>query len=181
MISLAPSIFVASPWSASFVIFSSISVPVPLPAPPARTLIPCLHRGVVLSSARPLFEPGDRNLQQSSDVHELTVAQSLLDLVLKTARDNAATTVVTARIRIGAGSCLNPDSLAFGFEALAAGTPAAGCRLEIEPFPAPVTCTACRWEGERLDMAELVCPRCQASPLRITGGRELTVGTITVE
>jgi hydrogenase nickel incorporation protein HypA/HybF len=114
-------------------------------------------------------------------VHELSVAADLLDLVLKTARENGATTVVTARIRIGAGSCLNPDSLAFGFEALAAGTPASGCRLEIEHLPAPVACPACGWEGERLDVAELICPQCKGHPLRITGGRELTVDTVTVE
>jgi hydrogenase nickel incorporation protein HypA/HybF len=114
-------------------------------------------------------------------MHELAVAADLLDVVLKTARENGATTVVTARLRIGAGSCLNPDSLAFGFEALATGTPASGCRLEIEHLPAPVTCPACGWNGERLDVAELVCPQCEGHPLRITGGRELTVDTITVE
>lgn len=114
-------------------------------------------------------------------MHELSVAASLLDLVLKTARDDGATTVLSARIRIGAGSCLNPDSLAFGFEALAAGTPASGCRLDIEHVPAPVTCPVCGWVGERLDVAELICPQCGGHPLRITGGRELTVDTITVE
>jgi hydrogenase nickel incorporation protein HypA/HybF len=114
-------------------------------------------------------------------VHELAIAESILDLVLRTARANGATTVVTARIRIGAGSCLNPDSLAFGFEALATGTPAAGCQLDIESMPAPVTCTSCGWTGERMDVTELECPRCQTNPLRITGGRELTVETITVE
>jgi hydrogenase nickel incorporation protein HypA/HybF len=114
-------------------------------------------------------------------MHELSVASELLDLVLRTARENGAAKVVTARVRIGAGSCLNPESLVFGFEALAAGTPATDCRLEIDHLPAPVACPACGWEGERLDVAELVCPRCQGFPLRITGGRELTVDTITVE
>jgi hydrogenase nickel incorporation protein HypA/HybF len=114
-------------------------------------------------------------------VHELSVAADLLDLVLKTARENGATQVITARIRIGAGSCLNPDSLVFGFEALAAGTLASACRLEVERLPAPVACTSCGWAGERLDVAELVCPQCGGNPLRITGGRDLTVDTITVE
>jgi hydrogenase nickel insertion protein HypA len=119
--------------------------------------------------------------QRSEGMHELSVAADLLDLVLKTARENGATTVLTARIRIGAGSCLNPESLAFGFEALAAGTSASGCQLEIEHLAAPVSCTACGWAGERMDVAELECPDCHTSPLRITGGRELTVDSITVE
>ena len=96
------------------------------------------------------------------------MAAGLLDVVLKTARENGPTTLVTARIRIGAGSCLNPDSLAFGFEALAAGTPASGCGLEIEHLPTPMTCPTCGWEGERLDIAELVCPHCEPHPLRNT-------------
>lgn len=114
-------------------------------------------------------------------MHELSVASQLLDLVLQTAQDNGAARVVAAHIRVGAGSCLNPESLAFGFEALATGTLAAGCQVQIEHLPAPAVCPACGWEGERLDLADLVCPTCQGFPLRITGGRELTVDTITVE
>jgi hydrogenase nickel incorporation protein HypA/HybF len=114
-------------------------------------------------------------------MHELSVAADLLELMLRTARENGAATVVSARLRVGAGSCLNTDSLLFGFEALSAETPAAGCRIEIEHVPAPAVCLQCAWSGELPDVSALSCPTCQAYPVRITGGRELTVETITVE
>ncbi len=114
-------------------------------------------------------------------MHELSVASDLLDFLLQTARENGAATVKTATLRVGVGSCLNPDSLAFGFEALAAGTPAEGCRLDIVSQPAPVACPTCGWSGETRDLADLICPGCGGFPLRVLGGRELTVESVTVE
>jgi hydrogenase nickel incorporation protein HypA/HybF len=114
-------------------------------------------------------------------VHELAVASDLLDLVLRTARENGAQRALAARLRIGAASCLNPDSLTFGFEALAAGTAAEGCRLEIERTPAEAACPGCEWRGSLGNIAVLACPGCGAEPVRITGGRDLAVDTVTVE
>jgi len=114
-------------------------------------------------------------------LHELAVAAELLDFLLRTAAENGGGRVTAARLRIGAGSCVSPDSLRFGFDALAAGTAAAGCRLEIERPPAAGACASCSWRGEVADLDVLACPACGWFPVTLSGGRELTVETVTVD
>ena len=114
-------------------------------------------------------------------MHELAMASELLDLLLRVATENAAHTVTAARLRIGAASCLSPDSLRFGFEALAAGTSAAACRLEITRVPAGASCVQCGWRGEVLELGDLACPSCATAPLTIRNGRDLTVESVDVE
>jgi hydrogenase nickel incorporation protein HypA/HybF len=114
-------------------------------------------------------------------VHELAVAAELVDLARRVAAEERASRVTVLRLRIGAANCLSPDSLAFGFEALAAGTEAEGCRLEVERPAAPVTCSACGYQGRIAELGTLACPDCGLAPLTIRGGRELTVTSLDVE
>ena len=69
----------------------------------------------------------------------------------------------------------------FGFEALAAGTAAAACRLEITRTPAAASCVQCGWQGEVAELGDLACPACRTAPLTIQGGRDLTVESVDVE
>lgn len=114
-------------------------------------------------------------------MHELAVAAELLDLVQRVAREHAARRVTVARLRIGAASCLSPESLVFGFEALAAGTVAAGCRVEVTRTPAGVSCVPCGWRGALAELGDLACPACRTAPLTIRDGRDLTVDSVDVE
>jgi hydrogenase nickel incorporation protein HypA/HybF len=114
-------------------------------------------------------------------MHELAVASELLDLVLDVAREHRAGVVTRARLRIGAASCLSPDSLRFGFEALSAGTPAGGCILEVVRTAAAVACSACGWKGAVLDLGDLACPECARAPLTILDGRDLSLEAIEVD
>lgn len=114
-------------------------------------------------------------------MHELSVAAELLELAEQVAARERASQVRVIRLRLGAGSCLSPDSLAFGFEALSRGTLAEGCRLEIERPPAPVQCPRCGWRGECSNLSELVCADCGQTPLTLGGGRELSVESLDVE
>jgi hydrogenase nickel incorporation protein HypA/HybF len=114
-------------------------------------------------------------------MHELAVAAELLELARRVAADEGARRVTVIRLRLGAASCLSPDSLSFGLEALAAGTATEGCRLEVERVPAPVSCPACGWRGEVRDMEGLICDLCRQTPLTILGGREMTVVSLDVE
>lgn len=114
-------------------------------------------------------------------MHELAVASELLDLVLRVAAENGATRVTAIDLRLGVASCLEPDALSFGFEALARDTPASGAGLAIARIPAPATCPQCSWRGEVEALNRMECPCCGASPVTLRGGRELQVQTITVE
>ncbi|MFA7331244.1 MAG: hydrogenase maturation nickel metallochaperone HypA [Candidatus Delongbacteria bacterium] len=114
-------------------------------------------------------------------MHELAVAAEVLELAQRVLDREGARHVRVIRLRVGVASCLAPDSLAFGFEALAAGTAAAGCRLEFQRPPAPVRCPACGWNGELESLDELACAICGQGPLTLLGGRDLRVVSMDVE
>ncbi len=114
-------------------------------------------------------------------MHEMTVAAELVRILSDAAAGAEAKQVVSARLRIGALSCLSHDALSFGFEALSRDTPAEGCQLEIVTVPAAGTCAACGWTGEVTDTLSLFCPECEEGPLRLEGGQEMTVESATVE
>jgi hydrogenase nickel incorporation protein HypA/HybF len=78
-------------------------------------------------------------------------------------------------IAVGELSAVEPDLLAFAWEAVTAGGPDAGAVLEVEWRPARQTCADCGEIAERAPGSWLrLCPRCQ-QPLYIEGGDELDI------
>ena len=69
-------------------------------------------------------------------MHELGLAESILDLVRQHVPDEAAAGVGAVRVRVGHLAGVIPESLAFCFGAIVAGTPYAGATLAIESVPA---------------------------------------------
>src|SRR5213075_1457625 len=92
-------------------------------------------------------------------MHELSIMESALTMVLDRARESGARRVHSVRLRIGALSGVVPEALAFVFEALTPGTLAEGAQLLIDPVPARFWCGDCRKEFQSNDLfAE--CPEC---------------------
>ena len=65
-------------------------------------------------------------------MHELALAQGILDVVLDVA---AGRQVQTVRVRAGEMLAVSEDSLQFCFELVAQDTPAAAARLEVQLTP----------------------------------------------
>jgi hydrogenase nickel incorporation protein HypA/HybF len=65
-------------------------------------------------------------------VHELAIAESLVDLV---AERTAGRRVVAVNVRVGTDAGVVPDAMTFSFEVVTAGTPLAGARLVVEEVP----------------------------------------------
>ena len=65
-------------------------------------------------------------------MHEMALAQGILDVVLDVAGDHEAKTI---RLRVGELQAVTQDSLQFCFEMAATETPAATARLEVEIIP----------------------------------------------
>jgi hydrogenase nickel incorporation protein HypA/HybF len=65
-------------------------------------------------------------------MHEVALAQGILDVVLDVAGGREARTV---RVRAGELQSITQDSLQFCFEMVAQDTPAAAARLEVEIIP----------------------------------------------
>jgi hydrogenase nickel incorporation protein HypA/HybF len=113
-------------------------------------------------------------------MHELSIAQSLLDQVERVARENGARRILRAELLIGPFSGVDAEALRTAFELVAAGTMAAGCALEIDSPRARMRCAACGFDGE-LPAPWAACGQCGSADVSVDGGRELLLRNISIE
>jgi len=59
-------------------------------------------------------------------VHEMSIAQSLLEIILEESRKHDLTSVQVVRLQIGAMAGVVPEALTFCFDLLTRDTPASG-------------------------------------------------------
>ena len=107
-------------------------------------------------------------------MHELSIAESILETVRRHIEAGQATCVRTISVRVGVFSGLVPESLEFCFDvvAQAAGFPHA--HLAVTRVPARRTSHDCAAEFT-LDEPLFACPACEGGRLSVTGGNELDV------
>ena len=113
-------------------------------------------------------------------MHEMSVAQNILDIVRQYVPAEQAPEVTTVRVRVGSLAGIVVDSLDFCFTALVADTPLARARLDIEPVAARCECGDC---GACFEPEDLVffCPRCGGGRARLTAGSELEVVQVELD
>lgn len=113
-------------------------------------------------------------------MHEMSLAEGVLQLVEETARREGAQRVKTVVLEIGRLSSVEPEALTFCFEAVARGGIAAGAALDIVDVPGTGWCMPC---GETVALAETfgACPKCGSHQVQPTGGTEMRVKEIEIE
>jgi len=113
-------------------------------------------------------------------MHEMSIAQSILKIVLTEAQRNGATKVKTVRIRAGELRGIVQDQLGFFFEFITKDTIAEGAVLEVEQVPIKAKCKSC----EHVFMVqnyEFLCAECASKDVDVLEGLELAVKEIEVE
>ncbi|MCC7157073.1 MAG: hydrogenase maturation nickel metallochaperone HypA [Bryobacterales bacterium] len=113
-------------------------------------------------------------------MHETGIAAGILEIAETEAKRRNAFSVAGICIRVGDFSNVVPEALEFAFDALKAGTLAAGARLEIERVPVAANCPQCNQSVRPKGAILLWCPRC-GGPLQVTAGAELDVVSIDLE
>jgi hydrogenase nickel incorporation protein HypA/HybF len=113
-------------------------------------------------------------------VHELSIAESLIEQVETAVRADGAARVTSVRLRIGALAAIDADALRFGFDVAAAGTLLEGAALDIELVPVIVYCPACDAESELPGIQSFRCPRCGRLTAEVRAGRELLIDSVEV-
>lgn len=113
-------------------------------------------------------------------MHELSITQSILDIVTKHAKDGGAHRVTAINLVVGELTGFVDDSIQFYFDMLSPGTLAQGAKLVIRRVPARLRCRAC---GEEFGLREgsWLCPQCSAVGGDVLQGREFLVESIEVE
>lgn len=113
-------------------------------------------------------------------MHEMALAESILNTVETVARRQGAVRVREVRLEIGELANVEIAALQFALEAALRDSLAEGARVEFLMIPGQGLCLTC---GETVPLATLYdpCPRCDGYPVRPTGGQELRVKDILVE
>lgn len=107
-------------------------------------------------------------------MHELSLIQSLVELVAGSALENGITRVTLVKLMVGEYHGALPGALQFAFSCLAPDTPLAGAELEIEIIPVKLRCSSCGLVFSPAGWSA-ACPDCGAAPPDVLQGRELFV------
>ncbi|MBC8015938.1 MAG: hydrogenase maturation nickel metallochaperone HypA [Sporomusaceae bacterium] len=113
-------------------------------------------------------------------MHEMAIAQGILDIVLKTAAENNANKVTGIKLLVGQMTQIEPESLKFGFAALSIGSIAEGANVDITIVPLVGKCNSCEQQFP-VEGYCFVCPNCNSASVVLVSGRELAVDYLEVE
>jgi len=112
-------------------------------------------------------------------MHELSLAEGLLQIIDGAAVRDKFSQVTTVWLEIGQLSSVEPQAMAFCFDAVARGTLAQGARLEILTLPGVGWCADC---AASVAITELfgACPQCGGGQVQVTGGTEMRLKELEV-
>ncbi len=113
-------------------------------------------------------------------MHELTLANGIIQIVDSEAKKHGFTRVLEISLKIGEYSGIVPRCLLEFFPIAAKDTAAEGAALVIEQIPAAFRCLDCGYEGA-VDRKSACCPDCGSSAVRLIAGREFYVENLKVE
>ncbi len=107
-------------------------------------------------------------------MHELSIAQNILEIVHQYVPDDRRGAVKSIRLRIGDLAGVVPDSLDFCFSSIIAETALRKASLDIERVPYTLHCPHCdlTFTGE---FGIVLCPKCGSDTPTVIGGTEMQV------
>jgi hydrogenase nickel incorporation protein HypA/HybF len=107
------------------------------------------------------------------------IALDIYRICRETVRAHDGGRLQSVRVAIGELAAVEPELLAFAWEAALAGEEDAGAELRIDWCPALQQCASCGEVKERAPGSWLrLCPDC-GQPLQVSGGDELDVLEVT--
>ena len=113
-------------------------------------------------------------------MHEMSIAQSLLDIIFQKSRHHQVKLVSSVSLKVGELSAVETESLRFCFQVISEGTIAEGARLDIERVPIRCRCRKC---GLEFTVKELSfnCPECEGTAVEMLTGKELNLESFEAE
>ena len=120
-------------------------------------------------------------------MHELSMAQGIINAVLDTAKENNATEVNEVTVEVGRLAMINPEQLQFILGVLIENTIIEDAEIKFEEIPAEIDCLDCNFHGNAIlddsdHYAPLVkCPECDSFKIEILNGKDIVVKNIVIE
>ena len=113
-------------------------------------------------------------------MHEISIAQSILEIAEANARKQNARRIRAIKIRLGEFTTVVREALEFAFEVARRDTLAENARLVVEIVPMVIRCVTCGPVTAPARGVCLICPQC-GLPLEVVSGEELQVEYIEVD
>jgi hydrogenase nickel incorporation protein HypA/HybF len=113
-------------------------------------------------------------------VHEVSLVESVLDLIQDSARVNGFVRVKKVVLQIGQLANVEPDAMSFCFDSVTRGSIAEGACLELLDSPGVAWCMTCQC-SVGIASRTSGCPACGGHTLQVTGGSEMRVKSLEVE
>jgi hydrogenase nickel incorporation protein HypA/HybF len=104
----------------------------------------------------------------------------MLRQVQQVADENSADRVLTIRVRIGEFSGVEPELVASAYNELVQETCLSGASLEVEQAPLEAVCDRCGYTF-RIEQFSFHCARCGGLHLKVSGGEELLLDSVTLQ
>lgn len=113
-------------------------------------------------------------------MHEMSLAEGILQIAEDAVRREGAQRVKTVVVEIGRLSSVEPQALAFCFDAVTRGGVADGAALELVTVEGAGWCMRCSVEVP-MQAAYDECPRCGSAQVQVTRGTEMRVKELEIE
>jgi hydrogenase nickel incorporation protein HypA/HybF len=113
-------------------------------------------------------------------MHEMSLAESVREIVEDAARTNGGTRVLAVRLEIGKLSQVEVQAMRFAFEVVKRGSLADQASLEIVETDASAWCMRCA-TVVAITARGQACPQCGSHQLQVTGGDHMRVIDIQIE
>jgi len=113
-------------------------------------------------------------------MHEMSLAESVREIVDETARASGARRIAAVRLEIGKLAQVEVEAMRFAFEVVKRGSLADTARLDIVETDGTAWCMRCS-EAVVITRRGDACPRCDSYQLQVTGGDRMRVMDIEIE
>ena len=112
-------------------------------------------------------------------MHEISLCDSIRDVLETQAKTDGFSKVTRVWLEVGPLSCVEPEALRFGFDAVMRGSLAEGAELSIASPRALAKCLACGAISPVSQRFE-TCPACGMPGLELTQGDEFRITRLEV-
>jgi hydrogenase nickel incorporation protein HypA/HybF len=113
-------------------------------------------------------------------MHEMSLAESVREIVDETARDHGARRVSRVRLEIGRLAQIELQAMRFAFDVVKRGSLAEGASLEIIEVDGSAWCMGCS-QPTVIAQRGQACLHCGSYQLQVSGGDRMRVMDIEIE
>ena len=113
-------------------------------------------------------------------MHEMSIAQSILEIVSSETRKANVERAVEVELEIGKLAGIEYEALEFSLKVLAPGSVIEESRLVIDKPEGIAECQDCRYTFST-ESPVTICPECKSYSCNITSGKQLRVKSILIE